>query len=89
MSRAVIADLSDEAHAAGRDEPELLRHRSSLLGSDLSGAKFRGVDTSAQVETADPLTGETVKVLWVEGFVATPARYVAEVDADAAVSFTR
>jgi rhamnulose-1-phosphate aldolase/alcohol dehydrogenase len=67
MSRAVIPDLWDEAHAAGLDEPELLLYRSNLLGSDLRITNFGGGNTSAVVETADPLTGEMVKVLWVKG----------------------
>ena len=89
MSRAVIPDLWDEAYVARLDEPGALLYRSNLLGSDLRITNFGGGGASALVETADPLTGETVKVLWVEGSAATPARYVAEVDADAAVSFTR
>ena len=67
MSRAVIPDLWDEAHAAGLDEPGLLLYRSNLLGCDLRITNFGGGNTSAQVETADPLTGEMVKVLWVKG----------------------
>jgi len=67
MSRAAIPDLWDEAHAAGLDEPGLLLYRSNLLGSDLRITNFGGGNTSALVETADPLTGEMVKVLWVKG----------------------
>jgi rhamnulose-1-phosphate aldolase/alcohol dehydrogenase len=67
MSRAVIPDLWDDAHAAGLDEPGLLLYRSNLLGSDLRITNFGGGNTSAVVDTADPLTGETVKVLWVKG----------------------
>jgi rhamnulose-1-phosphate aldolase/alcohol dehydrogenase len=67
MSRAVIPDLWDDAHAAGLDEPGLLLYRSNLLGSDLRITNFGGGNTSALVETADPLTGEMVKVLWVKG----------------------
>jgi NAD(P)-dependent dehydrogenase (short-subunit alcohol dehydrogenase family) len=67
MSRAVIPDLWDEAHAAGFDEPGLLLYRSNLLGSDLRVTNFGGGNTSAQVDELDPLTGEMVKVLWVKG----------------------
>ena len=67
MSRAVIPDLWDEAHAAGLDEPGLLLYRSNLLGSDLRITNFGGGGASALVETADPLTGEMVKALWVKG----------------------
>ena len=49
MSRAVIPDLWDEAHAAGFDEPGLLLYRSNLLGSDLRVTFFDGVNTSAHL----------------------------------------
>ena len=62
-----LPDLWDEAHAASLDEPGLLLYRSNLLGSDLRITNFGGGNTSAQVDAADPLTGEMVKVLWVKG----------------------
>jgi len=49
------------------DEPELLRYRSNLLGSDLRITNFAGGNTSSKIMQADPLTGETVEVLWVKG----------------------
>ncbi len=49
------------------DEPELLRYRSNLLGSDLRITNFGGGNTSSKVEMADPLTGEGTQVLWVKG----------------------
>lgn len=49
------------------DEPELLRYRSNLLGSDLRITNFAGGNTSSKIDGVDPLTGETVKVLWVKG----------------------
>lgn len=67
MSRDFIPDLWDEARAAGLDEPGLLLYRSNLLGSDLRVTNFGGGNTSAKVDAADPLTGETVKALWVKG----------------------
>jgi rhamnulose-1-phosphate aldolase/alcohol dehydrogenase len=48
-------------------EPELLRYRSNLLGSDLAVTNFGGGNTSAKVSQPDPLTGEPVTVLWVKG----------------------
>ena len=60
-------DRWDEAHASGLSEPELLRYRSNLLGSDLRITNFGGGNTSAKVTAADPLTGESVEVLWVKG----------------------
>jgi rhamnulose-1-phosphate aldolase/alcohol dehydrogenase len=49
------------------DEPELLRYRSNLLGSDLRLTNFGGGNTSAKVTVTDPVTGEPVEVLWVKG----------------------
>lgn len=46
---------------------ELLLYRSNLLGSDLTVTNFGGGNTSAKIEHVDPLTGETVEVLWVKG----------------------
>jgi len=62
-----LPDLWDDAHAASLDEPGLLLYRSNLLGGDLRITNFGGGNTSAQVDEPDPLTGETVKVLWVKG----------------------
>ncbi len=57
----------DEAVAAKLDEPELLRYRSNLLGSDLRITNFGGGNTSSKLDTVDPLDGKTKKVLWVKG----------------------
>src|SRR6201984_3063100 len=62
-----LEDLWDESVAAGMDEPELLRYRSNLLGSDLRITNFGGGNTSSKVRMKDPLTGEQVSVLWVKG----------------------
>ena len=62
-----LEDLWDPAVARGLDEPELLRYRSNLLGADLRITNFAGGNTSSKVDDLDPLTGETVKVLWVKG----------------------
>ncbi|WP_249138321.1 bifunctional rhamnulose-1-phosphate aldolase/short-chain dehydrogenase [Phenylobacterium montanum] len=53
--------------AAGLSPAELLLYRSNLLGSDLTVTNFGGGNTSAKLDQTDPLTGETVKVLWVKG----------------------
>ena len=55
------------AVAATLDEPELLRYRSNLLGSDLRITNFAGGNTSSKITELDPLTGEPVEVLWVKG----------------------
>ena len=67
MSGAALPDLWDDAYAATLDEPGQLLYRSNLLGSDLRITNFGGGNTSAKVPGKDPLTGETVTVLWVKG----------------------
>src|SRR5580698_3262356 len=62
-----LEDLWDEGLAARMDEPELLRYRSNLLGSDLRITNFAGGNTSSKIEMADPLTGKDTNVLWVKG----------------------
>ena len=62
-----LQDLWDESVAAGMDEPELLRYRSNLLGSDLRITNFAGGNTSSKVRMPDPLTEKNTDVLWVKG----------------------
>jgi rhamnose utilization protein RhaD (predicted bifunctional aldolase and dehydrogenase)/NAD(P)-dependent dehydrogenase (short-subunit alcohol dehydrogenase family) len=62
-----LDDRWDSAVADKLDEPELLRYRSNLLGSDLRITNFAGGNTSSKLDEHDPLTGETVSVLWVKG----------------------
>jgi rhamnose utilization protein RhaD (predicted bifunctional aldolase and dehydrogenase)/NAD(P)-dependent dehydrogenase (short-subunit alcohol dehydrogenase family) len=62
-----LEDRWDPIVAAGLDEPELLRYRSNLLGSDLRITNFAGGNTSSKVVDIDPLAGESVEVLWVKG----------------------
>ncbi len=62
-----LEDRWDPSVAATLDEPELLRYRSNLLGSDLRITNFAGGNTSSKVMETDPLTGEPVEVLWVKG----------------------
>ncbi len=62
-----LEDRWDPAIAEKLDEPELLRYRSNLLGSDLRLTNFAGGNTSSKIDEVDPLTGETVNVLWVKG----------------------
>jgi rhamnulose-1-phosphate aldolase/alcohol dehydrogenase len=57
----------DASRTAGLDEPGLLLYRSNLLGSDLRITNYGGGNTSAKVRQQDPLSGETVDVLWVKG----------------------
>jgi rhamnose utilization protein RhaD (predicted bifunctional aldolase and dehydrogenase)/NAD(P)-dependent dehydrogenase (short-subunit alcohol dehydrogenase family) len=62
-----LDDRWDARIAAKLDEPELLRYRSNLLGSDLRITNFAGGNTSSKIKETDPLTGESVEVLWVKG----------------------
>jgi rhamnulose-1-phosphate aldolase/alcohol dehydrogenase len=57
----------DDAKAKGMSESEKLLYRSNLLGSDKRITNYGGGNTSAKVMEKDPLTGETVEVLWVKG----------------------
>jgi len=62
-----IPSLWDDNKARGMSEPELLLYRSNLLGADLRVTNYGGGNTSAKIAAKDPLTGETVTVLWVKG----------------------
>ncbi len=62
-----LKDLWNDADTVGMDEPELLRYRSNLLGSDKRLTNFGGGNTSAKLPMQDPVTGETAEVLWVKG----------------------
>ncbi|MCJ8237942.1 bifunctional rhamnulose-1-phosphate aldolase/short-chain dehydrogenase [Peteryoungia algae] len=57
----------DDEHAATLDEPGKLLYRSNLLGADKRITNYGGGNTSAKVMEIDPLSGQTVKVLWVKG----------------------
>lgn len=62
-----LANLWDDSRANGMSEPELLRYRSNLLGSDKRITNYGGGNTSAKVWQTDPLTGQQTLVLWVKG----------------------
>ncbi|HXR32961.1 MAG TPA: bifunctional rhamnulose-1-phosphate aldolase/short-chain dehydrogenase [Verrucomicrobiae bacterium] len=62
-----LQDGWDTRVASGLDEPELLRYRSNLLGSDLRITNFGGGNTSSKVKQEDALGSATVEVLWVKG----------------------
>lgn len=67
MNLHYLQDVWNDAETVGMDEPELLRYRSNLLGRDLRLTNFGGGNTSAKIPMNDPVTGETVEVLWVKG----------------------
>ncbi|MEO9339236.1 bifunctional rhamnulose-1-phosphate aldolase/short-chain dehydrogenase [Mesorhizobium sp. SB112] len=66
-SNTRLANLWDEAKAAGMSESERLVYRSNLLGSDKRVTNYGGGNTSAKVMEKDPLSGKQVEVLWVKG----------------------
>ncbi|MEQ1891793.1 MAG: class II aldolase/adducin family protein, partial [Planctomycetota bacterium] len=65
--QAPLSSRWSDAHAAKLGEAELLLYRSNLLGSDQAITNFAGGNTSAKLRQKDPLTGESVEVLWVKG----------------------
>lgn len=64
---AVPSSRWDNSVAATLSPAELLLYRSNLLGSDLTVTNFGGGNTSAKLTETDPLTGESVEVMWVKG----------------------
>lgn len=62
-----LANLWDDAKAKGMSDPELLVYRSNVLGSDKRVTNYGGGNTSSKIWQKDPLTGESVEVLWVKG----------------------
>jgi rhamnulose-1-phosphate aldolase/alcohol dehydrogenase len=56
-----------DAEAEGKSPEDLLLYRSNLLGSDPTVTNFGGGNTSAKLSGTDPLTGETLDILWVKG----------------------
>jgi rhamnose utilization protein RhaD (predicted bifunctional aldolase and dehydrogenase)/NAD(P)-dependent dehydrogenase (short-subunit alcohol dehydrogenase family) len=67
MPNRYLENRWDKKIAATLNEPELLRYRSNLLGSDLRITNYGGGNTSAKVTQPDPLDGNPRKVLWVKG----------------------
>ncbi len=62
-----VNDLWDDREAQKRDPVEKLVYRSNLLGSDQRITNTGGGNTSAKIDQTDPLTGQSVEVLWVKG----------------------
>ncbi|MEY4531637.1 MAG: Pyridoxal 4-dehydrogenase, partial [Deinococcota bacterium] len=62
-----LKNLWNDQDSANLSQPELLRYRSNLLGSDKRITNYGGGNTSAKVLETDPLSGEQVEVLWVKG----------------------
>ncbi|MEZ4699223.1 MAG: bifunctional rhamnulose-1-phosphate aldolase/short-chain dehydrogenase [Rhodothermales bacterium] len=62
-----VQNLWDDAVANRLDPVERLVYRSNLLGQDWRITNTGGGNTSAKLAETDPMTGETVEVLWVKG----------------------
>ena len=62
-----VSYLWDDAEADQLDPVERLRYRSNKLGSDQRITNTGGGNTSSKLNVADPLTGETVEVMYVKG----------------------
>jgi rhamnulose-1-phosphate aldolase/alcohol dehydrogenase len=56
-----------DEEANRRSGVDRLVYRSNTLGSDLTLTNTGGGNTSSKLPETDPLTGETVEVLWVKG----------------------
>ncbi len=67
MSNRYLENRWDRKLAATLSEPDLLRYRSNLLGSDLRITNYGGGNTSAKLMQPDPLDGTPQQVLWVKG----------------------
>jgi rhamnulose-1-phosphate aldolase/alcohol dehydrogenase len=59
--------LWDDEVANKLDPVELLIYRSNILGADQRITNTGGGNTSAKIMEKDPISGETVEVLWVKG----------------------
>jgi rhamnose utilization protein RhaD (predicted bifunctional aldolase and dehydrogenase) len=59
--------LWDDQVADQLDPVERLRYRSNILGADQRITNTGGGNTSSKIRMSDPLTGESVDVLWVKG----------------------
>src|SRR5262252_4786544 len=57
----------DDAKAASLDPVGRLIYRSNLLGGDQRITNTGGGNTSSKIAGKDPLSGESVPVLWVKG----------------------
>ncbi len=62
-----VNHLWDDAVAAKLSPVELLVYRSNCLGADQRITNTGGGNTSSKLTETDPLTGESVEVLWVKG----------------------
>ena len=57
----------DDQYASSLDPVERLVYRSNILGADQRVTNTGGGNTSAKLMETDPLTGQSVEVMWVKG----------------------
>jgi rhamnose utilization protein RhaD (predicted bifunctional aldolase and dehydrogenase)/NAD(P)-dependent dehydrogenase (short-subunit alcohol dehydrogenase family) len=62
-----LEDRWDDRVAKTLDDAELLRYRSTRLGSDLRITNLGGGNTSSKISDTDPLDGAEKSVLWIKG----------------------
>lgn len=62
-----VQNLWDDNAVAGMDAVDRLVYRSNLLGVDWRITNTGGGNTSTKLMETDPLTGQSVEVLWVKG----------------------
>ena len=62
-----VTYLWDDETAAALDQVGRLVYRSNLLGQDQRITNTGGGNTSSKYMETDPLTGESIEVLWVKG----------------------
>ena len=67
MKFQYVNNLWDDSDTAKLFGIERLVYRSNQLGSDLRITNTGGGNTSSKIMEQDPLTGESVEVLWVKG----------------------
>src|SRR5580692_6392893 len=67
MSFKYVSNLWRDSEVAKLSGVDRLVYRSNKLGSDQRITNTGGGNTSSKILETDPLTGETVDVLWVKG----------------------
>ena len=67
MNYQYVTHRWDDAVAAKLSPVDLLVYRSNCLGADQRITNTGGGNTSSKLTEPDPLTGESVEVLWVKG----------------------
>ena len=63
----LVTDSWDDAKYDALDAVGKLTYRSNILGDDQRITNTGGGNTSSKLSETDPLSGETVEVLWVKG----------------------